>query len=133
LPLCHAQKSCSEDPGEVHEKKSALHGPHHQAVGLGGGLPYGAVHQLSYTEAPEDSKQDCGPKTSPYKKMKEKGLAFVTNYWNRTEDDWSKVIFSDESTFCCLRATRSCARRPTRLDYIDTLYPLIYFFPPKKI
>jgi hypothetical protein len=64
----------------------------------------------------------AAPKPLLIKKMKGKGLAFAANYWNRTEDDWSKVIFSDESTFCCLRATKSCVRRPTRLDYFDTLY-----------
>ncbi len=54
--------------------------------------------------------------------MKGKGLAFAMNYWNWTEDYWSKVIFSDESTFHCLRATRSCMCRPARLDCFDSLY-----------
>ncbi len=63
-PMPESKKSCSEDPGEVHEKKSTLDSPHHQAGGPGGDLHYNVVHQQSHTEVPEDSKQDCGPETS---------------------------------------------------------------------
>jgi hypothetical protein len=46
-------------------------------------------------------------------KMKEKRLAFAKKYRNWSEEDWSKVMFSDESTFSCLRATRSRVRQLT--------------------
>jgi transposase len=45
------------------------------------------------------------------KKMKSKRLAFAKQYRHWTEEDWSKVMFSDESTFRCVRATRNSWNR----------------------
>ncbi len=56
------------------------------------------------------------------KKIKGKRLAFAKKYLNSTEEDWSKVMFSDKSTFHCLRATRSCVSRPTGKDHFDSRY-----------
>jgi hypothetical protein len=56
------------------------------------------------------------------KKMKSKRLAFAKKYKHWTEEDWSKVMFSDESTFRCLRAVRSRVRRPTGSDRFDSRY-----------
>jgi transposase len=56
------------------------------------------------------------------KKMKERRLAFAKKYRQWTEEDWAKVMFSDESTFRCLRATRSRVRRPTGSDRFDSRY-----------
>jgi hypothetical protein len=40
------------------------------------------------------------------KKLKTKRLAFAKKYKHWTEKEWSKVMFSDESTFRCLRVVR---------------------------
>jgi hypothetical protein len=39
-------------------------------------------------------------------KMKAKRLAFAKKYVGWTEEDWSQVMFSDASTFRCIRANR---------------------------
>jgi hypothetical protein len=57
-------------------KKSVLVDPHHQAGVPLGGLPYSAIHQSPHTEAPEDSKQDCGSETTPNQKNEGKEAGF---------------------------------------------------------
>jgi hypothetical protein len=57
------------------------------------------------------------------KKLKQRvRLAFAKKYKHWTEKKWSKVMFSDESTFRCLRATRSRVHWPTGLDRFDSCY-----------
>ncbi len=46
------------------------------------------------------------------RKMMTKRLQFAKKYRNWSAEAWSKVMFSDESTFRCIRATRSRVRRP---------------------
>ncbi len=36
--------------------------------------------------------------------------------------DWSRVMYSNESTCCCLRATRKRVRRPAGSDVLDSWY-----------
>jgi hypothetical protein len=38
------------------------------------------------------------------------------------EEDCNKVMLPGESTFCCLRATRSRLQRPTGSDCFDSCY-----------
>ncbi len=45
-------------------------------------------------------------------KMKKKRLAFCRKYRHWTAADWEKVIYSDESTFRVIRATRTLVQRP---------------------
>jgi transposase len=45
-------------------------------------------------------------------KMKKKRLAFCRKYKHWTAADWEKVMYSDESTFRVIRATRTLVRRP---------------------
>ncbi len=56
------------------------------------------------------------------KKMKAKRLAFAKKHRHLTEEDWSKVMYSDESTFRCMRATRKRVRRPVGSDRFDSQY-----------
>jgi transposase len=56
------------------------------------------------------------------KQMKTKRLAFAKKYRHWTEEEWSRVMYSDESTFRCLRATRTRVRRPAGSDRFDTRY-----------
>jgi transposase len=45
-------------------------------------------------------------------KMKKKRLAFCKKYKHWTAADWESVMYSDESTFRVIRATRILVRRP---------------------
>ncbi len=56
------------------------------------------------------------------KKMKAKRLAFAKKHHHLTEEDWSKVMYSNESTFHCVRATRKRVRRPVGFDRFDSGY-----------
>jgi transposase len=55
-------------------------------------------------------------------KMKKKRLAFAKKHRSWTAEDWRKVMYSDESTFRCLRSTRSRVRRPTGSNRFDSRY-----------
>ncbi len=54
--------------------------------------------------------------------LKRKRLAFARKYHHFTADDWSTVMYSDESTFWCIRAVRSMVRRPSGMNRFDTHY-----------
>jgi transposase len=54
--------------------------------------------------------------------MKKKRLAFAKKYKDLTPDQWSRVMFSDESTFRCIRATKTKVRRPMGSDRYDSRY-----------
>jgi transposase len=55
-------------------------------------------------------------------KMKRKRLAFCHTYKNWSADDWAKVMYSDESMFRCIRATRSRVRRPIGSNRYDSKF-----------
>jgi transposase len=54
--------------------------------------------------------------------MKKKRLAFAQKYKDWTNEQWSRVMFSDESTFRCIRATKTKVRRPMGSDRYDSRY-----------
>jgi hypothetical protein len=54
--------------------------------------------------------------------MKKKRLAFAKKYIDWTPEQWSRVMFSDESTFRCIRATKTKVRRPMGSDRYDSRY-----------
>jgi transposase len=54
--------------------------------------------------------------------MKRKRLAFARKYRHFTAEDWSTVMYSDESTFRCIRAVRSMVRRPSGMNRFDSRY-----------
>jgi hypothetical protein len=56
--------------------------------------------------------------------MKRKRLAFARKYRHFTADDWSTVMYSNESTFRCIRAVRSMASRPLGMNRFDTRYTM---------
>jgi hypothetical protein len=56
------------------------------------------------------------------RQIKAKRVAFAKKYRHWTEEDWSRVRDSDESTFRCLRATRSRIRRPAGSDRFNSCY-----------
>jgi hypothetical protein len=43
-------------------------------------------------------------------------------YQHFTAEDWSKVMYSDESTFKCIRASRAKVRRPDGASRYDSKY-----------
>jgi hypothetical protein len=55
-------------------------------------------------------------------KMMVKRLKFAKKYAHWTPEDWSKVMFSDESTFRCVRNIRKKVRRPSGFNRFDTKY-----------
>lgn len=57
-------------------------------------------------------------------KMKKKRLLFAKKYQHFTAEDWGKVMYSDESTFKCIRATKSKVRRPAGSDRFDSRYTI---------
>jgi hypothetical protein len=56
------------------------------------------------------------------KKMKAKRLDFAKKHCHWTEEDWRKVMYSDESTFRCVRATRKRVRRPVGSNRFNSRY-----------
>jgi hypothetical protein len=55
-------------------------------------------------------------------KMTAKRLKFAKKYRHFTKEDWAKVMYSDESTFKCLRSTRTIIRRPQGSNRYDSHY-----------
>jgi len=55
-------------------------------------------------------------------KMKKKRLQFAKKHKDWSAADWSKVMYSDESTFRCIRATRSKVRRPSGSNRFDSRF-----------
>jgi transposase len=55
-------------------------------------------------------------------KMKKKRLAFCRAYKAWTAEDWANVMFSDESTFRCIRSIKTKVRRPSGSNRFDPRY-----------
>jgi len=62
------------------------------------------------------------PKPLLTAKMKAKRLAFCRRYANWTAEDWSKVMFSDESKFLTFSQRHQSVRRPRGSDRFDPKY-----------
>ena len=54
--------------------------------------------------------------------MRKKRLAFARKYLHWTENDWNKVLWSDESTFKVISCRRGFVRRPPDSDRYDHRY-----------
>jgi hypothetical protein len=54
--------------------------------------------------------------------MKKKRLAFCHKYKGWTEEQWSTVMFSDESMFKCIRSASTKVRRPVGSNRYDPRY-----------
>jgi hypothetical protein len=54
--------------------------------------------------------------------MKAKRLKFAKKHQHFTKEDWARVMYSDESTFKCLRSTRTTIRRPQGSNRDDSRY-----------
>ncbi len=55
-------------------------------------------------------------------KMMVKRLKFAKQYAHWTPEDWSKIMYSDESTFRCMRNFRKKLRCPSGSNRFDTKY-----------
>jgi hypothetical protein len=55
-------------------------------------------------------------------KMKKKRMAFCKVYQHWTAEDWSNVMYSDESTFRCIRSISTKVRRPSGSNQYDSRY-----------
>ncbi len=53
-------------------------------------------------------------------KMKKKRLAFFKKYKHWTAADWKLFMYSDESTFCVIRATRTLVWRPVESNHYSS-------------
>ena len=56
------------------------------------------------------------------KAMKQKRLKFCHQYKDWTAEQWSHVMFSDESMFKCIRSASTKVRRPLKSDRYDPRY-----------
>lgn len=56
------------------------------------------------------------------KRMKAQRLDFAKKHAHWTYEDWSEVMFSDESTFKTIRATGKTVRRPVGSDKFDSRF-----------
>lgn len=56
------------------------------------------------------------------KKMMKKRLIFAKEHKDWTKEQWSKVMFSDESSFKCIQARKNRVRRPVGSDRYDSKY-----------
>ena len=56
------------------------------------------------------------------KAMKQKRMAFCKKYCHWTQEQWSHVMFSDESMFKCIRSASTKVRRPLNSDRFDPRY-----------
>ena len=59
--------------------------------------------------------------TPPWRK---KRVAFPKKYLHWTEYDWLKVMFSNESTFKCIRGTSGRVRQPSNFSRYDLRYDM---------
>ncbi len=55
-------------------------------------------------------------------RMKKKKLAFCAAYKDWSAADWEKVMYSDESTFHCIRSIKTRVRRAKGLDRFDSRF-----------
>jgi hypothetical protein len=66
-------------------------------------------------------------------KMKARRLKFAKAYRHWTSADWAKVMFSDESTFKCLRSIRGKVRRPRESSRFDSRYTIKTVMHPDSV
>ncbi|KAG7168315.1 Transposable element Tc1 transposase-like 9 [Homarus americanus] len=69
-------------------------------------------------------KELCFPSWSPAKNpllMKQR-LEFAKKYQKWTAEDWSKVMWSDESTFRCVTVHQGRVRRPVSASCYDSMF-----------
>ncbi len=68
--------------------------------------------------------KNCRPQASPNQanEGQKTGFCYIKKYRHWTEEEWSRVMYSDELTFRCLRATRTRVRRPAGSDRFDSRY-----------
>jgi hypothetical protein len=55
-------------------------------------------------------------------RMKKKRLAFCAAYKDWSAADWKKVMYSEESTFHCIRFIKTRVRRAKGLDWFDSRF-----------
>jgi hypothetical protein len=65
--------------------------------------------------------------------MVKKRLAFCRKYKHWTEADWEKVMYSDESTFRCIRSVKSKVRRPSGSNRFDPRYTSVTVKHPDSV
>lgn len=66
-------------------------------------------------------------------KMIKKRLAFCRQYRDWTEADWANVMYSDESTFRCIRSIKSKVRRPSGSNRFDPRYTSLSVKHPDSV
>jgi hypothetical protein len=66
-------------------------------------------------------------------KMKAKRLKVAKAYRHWTSEDWSKVMYSDESMFKCLRSIRGKVRRSRESSRFDSPYTVKTFKYPDRV
>jgi hypothetical protein len=64
----------------------------------------------------------CTKATSEGEDGKKKRIAFCKAYKDWTPEQWEKVMYSDESTFRCIRSTKSKVLRPSGSNRYDSRF-----------
>lgn len=67
------------------------------------------------------------------KAMKKKRLAFCKKYKDWTEEQWSHVMFSDESMFKCIRSASTKVRRPVNSNRYDPRFTVKTVKHPEQV
>jgi hypothetical protein len=65
--------------------------------------------------------------------MKKKLRAFAQKYKDWTAEQWSRIMFSDESTFRCIRAMKTKVRWPMGSDHYDSCYTVKTMKHPESL
>jgi transposase len=65
--------------------------------------------------------------------MKKKRLAFCAAYKDWTAADWEKVMYSDESTFRCIRSIKTRVRRAKGSDRFDSRFTSVTVKHPDSV
>jgi hypothetical protein len=81
-------------------------------------------HPAYPADQPEDAKPCCSYEASSNSKMKAKRHKLAQAYKHFTAEDWLKVMYWDELTFQCIRASRAKAQRPESTSRYDSKYTM---------
>lgn len=78
------------------------------------------AHQVTSSREAEAALKNRHQQASPHQKDEGQETGLCKKYQHRTDEDWSKVMYSEESTFRGVRATRNRVRRPSGYDRINS-------------
>ncbi len=78
------------------------------------------IYQEGHFEGPEIAQQERSSEASNHRGNEEEAAYFCKKYKDWTTEHWSRVMFSDESTFRCIMAMKVKVRWPLGSDRFDS-------------